>query len=175
MAGIPGCAPRRYTIQEKIALVTEIERRHRASNGTLRSIAAALGTTETTYQNWIRAGIMPSPLLADVSPAPAAQKRYKQIERLQLLAEVEHLRDEGHGLLSACRVVGISGKSFHRWKGLAASPPAMRPVEFTAMVPILPVITSKPVIETLTLIAPGGYRIEGMSIESAASLLRALE
>lgn len=57
MAGIKGCPPVRYTQEEKVALVTEIDRRYRAGDGALRVIAASLGTTETSYYNWLKAGI----------------------------------------------------------------------------------------------------------------------
>jgi hypothetical protein len=48
----------------------------------------------------------------------------------------------------------------------------MRPVEITALV-TTPQLASVPV-SGLTLVAPGGYRVEGLSIETAAGLLRAL-
>jgi hypothetical protein len=54
----------------------------------------------------------------------------------------------------------------------------MRPVEVSASLPVpstaLTIFTPKPAPETLTLSAPGGYRLEGLGIESAAALLRAL-
>lgn len=113
---------RTYTMEEKVALVSEIERRYRAGEGTLGSIARSLGTSDTSYHNWVRAGI-------GATPAPA---------------------------------------------------PVMRPVEVTALVPVAPSTLSlvaphvASVTETLTLVSPSGYRVEGLAIESAAALLRAL-
>jgi transposase-like protein len=167
MPGIPGCAPRRYSHEEKVALVTEIDRLHRERGGQLKAIAAELGTTITSYLNWRRSGIEPPP-----EPKKQPNRRaYPQEERRRLLAEVERLLEEGKTLAEACRVAGISDESYRRWK--LDAHPVIRPVEITALVPILsePRRTSP---DTLTLSAPGGYRLEGLSIESAAALLRAL-
>ncbi len=111
-------APRTYTLEQKLALVTEIERRLRTGEGTVRAIAESLGTTDTSYHNWVKAGIR-------------------------------------------------------------ASAPTMRPVEVTAVVPFsrsaLTVAPSpKAAPAQLALVAPGGYRLEGLCVETAAALLRAL-
>lgn len=168
MAGIPGCAPRRYTHQEKVALVTEIDRIHRAEGGSLRTIARKLGTTETSYLNWRKAGIEPKP----ESKKQPNRRSYPLEERRRLLSEVERFLDQGKTLNEACLITGISDESFRRWK----SDPqisGLRPVEITALVPIFPE-PWKPPVETLILIAHGGYRLEGLNIESAAVLLKAL-
>ncbi|MDB5096108.1 MAG: hypothetical protein JWM80_529 [Cyanobacteria bacterium RYN_339] len=119
-------APRIFTHEEKVRLVTEIERRYREGGGSLRAIAASVGATDSNYYNWLRAGIRP------VGPLPA-----------------------------------------------------MRQVEVTALVPVAPaavtVVTVAAPAPTpsapapaLNLVAPGGYRLEGLGIESAAALLKAL-
>jgi transposase-like protein len=167
MPGIPGCAPRRYSHEEKVALVTEIDRLHRERGGPLRAIAAELGTTDTSYLNWRRSGIEPLP-----EPKKQPNRRaYPQEERQRLLAEVERLLEEGKTLAEACRMTGISDESYRRWK--LEAHPVIRPVEITALVPIIP-DSRRSSPEALTLTAPGGYRLEGLSIESAAALLRAL-
>ena len=50
----------------------------------------------------------------------------------------------------------------------------MRPVEITALVPAM---TAAPaaVESHLSLVTPGGYRVEGLSVATAAELLRALQ
>lgn len=175
MAGIPGCAPRRYTHEEKVALVTEIDRRHRIQGDPLRVIANQLGTTDTSYSNWRKAGIEP---VKEPRRAEANHPPYSATERERLLAEVDCLRGQGLSIVKACATAGISNKSYRKWKDDLAPPSAMRPVEITALVPVarapVPMVTSKPAPETLSLLAPGGYRIEGLSVESAAALLRAL-
>lgn len=95
--------PRSYTLEEKIALVTEIERRYRAGGVTLKAAAQAAGTTDTSYNNWIRAGIRPLPLTRPAPPRP-----YPPEERKRLLQEVEALLAGGMGIDAACRKVGIS-------------------------------------------------------------------
>lgn len=112
-------APPTYTTEERLALVTEIQRRFAAGEGSIRAIAASLGTTDTSYHNWVRAGIRP------------------------------------------------------------AGVPAMRSIEVTALVPAGPAaLTLAPAAKAapvqLTLVAPSGYRLEGLDVEAAAALLRAL-
>lgn len=53
--------PRNYTHAEKIQLVTAIHRCYRAGGKSLRAITEELGTTDTNYQNWLKAGIQPLP------------------------------------------------------------------------------------------------------------------
>lgn len=175
MAGNHRWTPRTYTLEEKIALVTEIDRRYRSGDGSLRAIATALGTTETSYCNWVEAGIKPSP-----APGSHTLRIYSPAEREQVVAEVTRLRGEGQSLRSACHAAGVSDNSFRRWRADTAPPSAMRAVEVTALVPVAPAAQSlatprsASAIETLSLIAPGGYRLEGLGIESAVALLRAL-
>jgi hypothetical protein len=101
-------------------------------------------------------------------------KQYTPTERTRLVAQVDRLRQGGHGLLAACKQVGISDKSYHLWR--KAIP--MRAVEVTALVPVsvtgLSFAAPKAVIESLALLAPGGYRIEGLGIDTVVAFLRAL-
>lgn len=168
MRGIPGRAPRRYTHDQKVALVTEIQHRHRKTGKALRVIAQELGTTETSYLAWLRAGIEPVP-----PPERPRRLAYPLAERQHLLAEVDRFLAQGQTVASACRAAGISDESYRRWK-LAEQEPAMRPVEITALVPVRSPVVVVPPPTPLTLLAPGGYRLEGLSVESAAALLRAL-
>lgn len=171
MAGIPGQAPRRYTQEEKIALVTEIDRRYRAGEGTLRKIASALGTTETSYHNWRNAGIEPHELPEAEHDKP--RKAYTRTEREHFVNEIENLRGKGLSIESACHTLGISETAYRRWKRAGEPLLTMRPVELTALVALPHPATAKS-NETLTVIAPSGHRVEGLGIESAAALLRAL-
>lgn len=168
---MPKPARKSYTPEEKSRLVAEIERRYKAGGRTYKQIARELGVTDTSYHNWIKAGIRPTPL-NEALPArrPPVPRPYEPNERERLVAEVDKLKIEGLGLLAACRQVGISDKSYRLW---TKSTPAMRPVEITALVPAKPAAPA--VAETpLSLVAPGGYRVEGLNVASAAELLRAL-
>lgn len=161
-------ALRTYTLSEKIALVTAISSRYPSEGRSLKAIAHELGTTETSYNNWVRAGIRPQP-----SERPVASRLYSPAERERIRLEVDRRRAAGMGVQAACREVGISEKSYRKWSNDAAPPPTMRPVEITALVPVAPTPTA-PAKPELALVAPGGYRIEGLSVEAAAELLRAL-
>lgn len=171
MAGIPGHAPRRYTREEKLALVTEIDRRYQAGEGTLRKIASALGTTETSYHNWRNAGIEPLESLA--LEQPKVRRAFTRAERARFVNEIESMRGEGLSIESACRALGISETAYRRWKRDGEPLPTMRSVNLTALVPLPHPVAAMPT-ETLTVIAPSGHRVEGLGIESAAALLRAL-
>lgn len=157
---------RTYTLEEKQELVVEIERRYRAGEGSLRTIAESLGTSESNYHNWLRAGIRPP-------KKPAAPRQFTAAEREQLRLEVERLRDEGMSLEAACKAVGIAETSYRRWRD-DAMPLTLRPVEVTALVPAAMAAEAPAAPQPLTLVAPGGYRIEGLAVETAAQLLRAL-
>lgn len=152
---------RNYTPEKKLELVTEIERRYRAGEGSLATLAKALGTSESNYHNWLRAGIRPK--------KPAPPRQYSPDERGRLVAEVDRRRSEGLNLDAACKSVGIAETSYRKWKD-DATPMTLRPVELTSLVPVAPAAQH----ESLTLVAPGGYRLEGLGVESAAALLRAL-
>lgn len=157
---------RTYTLEQKAALVAEIERLYKAGGRTYVSIARELGISDTSYHTWVAAGIKP----ASSAPVPASRPRvvYTPVERDRLVAEVRRLHAAGQTLKEACRQVGIGEKTFRIWQAQRRALPPLRPVEVKALVPIAPEPRS------LSLAAPGGYRIEGLSVESAAQLLRAL-
>ena len=66
------------------------------------------------------------------------------------------------------RETGIEVRKLQRWQSrarLRASVPVLRPVE---------VLPAPEPVETLTVIAPSGVRVEGLGLEQAAQLLRLL-
>jgi len=174
---------RSYTQEERVALASEIARRIAAGEGTVQTVALALGTTDSNFYNWRRAGLVQ----AAAAPAPlvaaAARRLYAPAERDALVAKVDELRAGGQSLDAACKAVGIAETSYRAWRP-AATPPAMRAVEVRALVPVAaptalalaPPRPSVPAVAAgpLVLVAPGGYRVEGLAIEAAAALLRAL-
>lgn len=174
-------ARRTYTLEQKTALVAEVERLYRAGGRSYVAIARELGISDTSYHNWIAQGIKPTSAAAAV-PAPATSKPrkiYTAAERDQLVAEVKRLHAAGQTVKEVCRAVGIGEKTFRVWRAQRRALPAMRPVEVTAVVPVaseaLSLAPPQPTAPaTLNLLAPGGYRVEGLSVESAAQLLRAL-
>jgi len=165
-----------YSAAQKSALVAEVERLYRAGGRSYTSIARELGIRDSSYHNWLSQGIKPAPPPA----ALAAPRVYSPSDRVELVATVERLRGEGQAVDAACRAAGISIKSYRKWREDAAPPLAMRPVTITSLVPTaataLSFVPSRPAALSppLALVAPGGYRVEGLSIETAAQLLRAL-
>jgi transposase-like protein len=155
--------PRVYTQEEKIAFVTAVARRYPSEGRALKAIADELGISASNYYQWLKAGIRPqidAPKPVTSPPAP-----YDEAERERLKREVNRLRQSGLGILAACKEVGISDKSYRKWSTAEPAKVAMRPVALTVAVSG---------VSSLTLVSPGGYRVEGLGVESAAALLRAL-
>lgn len=174
-----------YTEAEKIALVTKVDHLVRVGGLTLTAAVKAAGTNSASYANWTRAGIRPLPA-AHSAPAPVPPA-----ERARLVSEVQARCVAGMDVRQACREVGISDHRYYKWRRQGAPLPAMRPVEvttrgpeITALVPVAPaplaLASARPSPEApaqnagLVLVAPGGFRVEGLAVESAAALLRAL-
>lgn len=179
-----GAMPRLYTLEQKIAFVTKVDQLLRAGLGK-GAAAEAAGTSWASYTNWVQAGIRPA-------PAPCTPE-----EKARLVAAVQARVGEGMTVKVACETVGVTEDRYFRWRKQLAPPPPMRPVavagaDVTALVPVAPAALA-PVSTALTLappaiadavappstaglclVAPGGYRIEGLGIETAAALLRAL-
>jgi len=175
---------RSYTQEERVALVSEISRRVAAGEGTVETVALALGTRDKNYYNWRRAALqqVAQPVAEPLPAAVAAgRRRYTPAEREALVAKIDEMRAAGQSQEVACKAVGIADSSYRAWR-LASTPPAMRPVEVRALVPVpAPTALAPPrpaasaaAVGALVLVAPGGYRVEGLSVDSAAALLRAL-
>jgi transposase-like protein len=171
-----------YSRAEKSALLAQIDRLYQAGGRTYVSIARELGLGDTSYHRWLSQGIKPARARAPVVATPVSPRVFIAAEREQMVADIDGLRARGNSMKSACMAVGISDKSYRNWKEALAPRLPMRQVEVTAMVPAptaglaLTLVPPMPAAgaPALTLVAPGGYRIEGLCIETAARLLRAL-
>ena len=161
---------RSYTDAQKAAYVAEFERLYRGGGRTYASIACQLGVPESNYYAWVGQGIKAAAPVA--KPATEGKPRviYTPDERERLVAEVERLLAAGQVVKAACRAAGIGEKSFRAWRARRAAPLQMREVAVTTLVPAL---SAKPAA-TFAVVAPGGYRVEGLDVENAARLLRAL-
>jgi hypothetical protein len=86
--------------------------------------------------------------------------------RARIVAFAARARDAGWSLPRVARAVGVSVGSVRNWR---REPPA------TALVPV--VVTPRPLVDRamLTVVAPSGYRVEGLDVPTTAALLRALE
>ena len=177
------------------AIVAEVLRRYAAGEGTYRALSAQLGVRENEFHYWRR--LYPAPPEAPRPPAPPAIEAvpakpsglrhpsapYPPAERERLRLEVERLRAAGASTEQACKAVRVRPESYRRWRDAAAPAAAMRPVEVTALVPVPPqalsLVPPRPAVEApepvqgLALVSPGGYRVEGLSVATAAALLKA--
>lgn len=165
-----------YSLAQKVALVAEVDRLYRGGGRTYTSIAQELGINDASYHSWVRQGVK-----AALPPAsPTTRLPYAPADREVLLAEVDRLRGLGQSIHAACRASGISEKSYRTWRDVAAPLAPMRPVEVTGSMPsttmALALVPPRPapIAAAFALVAPGGYRIEGLSVEAAAQLLKAL-
>ncbi len=90
--------------------------------------------------------------------------------------------EEGGTFAGAAKALGVSEPTLQAWRkgkpaahrrGQAAAPrPGLVPVEVReAKKPERPAVAQA---GTLTVVAPGGFRVEGLSVEAAAVLLRKL-
>lgn len=170
-----------YTPEQKAALVAEVQRRYNVGGRTYKAVTDELGISESNYFAWAKsyAGkgteTNPAPLVAvpTVTKKPRPPRPYPPAERQRLVAAVEGFLAQGLGTEAACKAAGVSDSTFRKWRIAAAPPPAMRPVEITALVPAAPAAPAASE-RALRLVTPSGYRVEGLSLASAAELLRVL-
>lgn len=157
-----------FTLEEKARLIAEVNRLHLSGGRGYGAITREVGISLASYYKWVAAGIKPK-------KAPVI---YTDERRAELVKDVEELLAAGQTLKAACQVVGIGAKSFRNWRAQGQPTPPMRPVNVTALVPTvstaLTLTTATPGPALLTLVAPGGYRVEGLSVEDTATLLKAL-
>lgn len=133
--------------------------------------AAELGIGEATFYRWVR-----EKARAD-KPGSRGRTGYAPEQRASILAAVRQRMAGGLGLDAACRAEGITSSSYYNW---AADERRRAPVAMTlrpvSLVPTAgPTIASPaPAARELTLLSPGGYRVEGLDVAAAAALLKAL-
>ena len=191
--------PKVYSPAERSAIVGEIQRRQRAESRSIEVLARQLGISDKTYYNWIRAGVRAEAELPAAIALPVAAesctdvakmrsgRRYTASERETLLAEITRRREAGEPLGKILQAIGPGRTAYVRWREDARPAPEFRAVALVEASPntsvaLVPAEPPAPTLalpvpvpsSALTLVAPGGYRIEGLAVESAAALLRAL-
>ena len=81
-------------------------------------------------------------------------------------------RAAGASLSAVAEELGVASETVRRWSARSAPATAA-----TALVPV-EIVANEPTPTTrsrsLTVVAPGGYRVEGLTVEEAATLLRVL-
>lgn len=90
--------------------------------------------------------------------------RIPEALRRAIIAYARRERVKGTGLGGIAAAVGVSKESIRRWVATARSRP------------LLPVVVRDAVVDApgVTLTAPGGYRVERLTLGQAAELLRRL-
>jgi len=92
----------------------------------------------------------------------------------------EHTVVAGGRVTDAAQKLGVSGRTLYEWrKGRTAGGPRPKPVEKSAaLVPVRvsqrPAAAAGAAVQQVVLVSPGGWRVEGLSVESAAQLLGTL-
>ena len=123
----------------------------------------------------------------EVERLRAGRKRgslpYPEVLRAFAVRYVAHAQEAGGTFAGAAKALGVSEPTLHAWrKGRPAAHRREKAAsEGRALVPVVVSEPRKPgrppgvpVAGTLTVVCPGGFRVEGLSLEAAAQLLRRL-
>lgn len=96
------------------------------------------------------------------------QRTYRSLgERRRIVAEIQQRRQlEGRSLTSLFNELGINPKSYYNWLR-ADNGGGLVPVEIVSF-------SQDKYSPRFTVVAPSGYRVEDLSLESTAALLRLL-
>lgn len=100
--------------------------------------------------------------------APRAA-RYSREFRAEVVTVARKRRAEGLAVARIARELGLGTQTLTRW--LRRSPrPTLRPIRVVAEPPsLVPVATT-----SLVLVAPGGFRVEGLDTDTVVRVLRSL-
>lgn len=92
--------------------------------------------------------------------------------RDRIITAARQARSAGKSMNAIATLVGVSSQSIMRWLRPAESPagPRLVPVRLAAAAR-----PSGPDASTLTLISPSGWKIFGLDVSQAATLLRAVQ
>jgi predicted transcriptional regulator len=93
-------------------------------------------------------------------------RRLPALLRDRILAVVRARNAAGGSLRQLAENLGLSAETLSRW---LAADGAEEPRKGASTRP-LPVVVAAPAV-TLTLVTPGGHRLEGLSVDTAAELL----
>jgi transposase len=102
---------------------------------------------------------------------PGRGKRYPAELRNTVTEYIVARREDGSSWYRIAADLGLSSTAVKRWHDMAreaedaAGAPAFKPVRVTGV---------EHIERGVVVVCPGGYRVEGLSVDSAAALLRAL-
>ena len=134
--------------------------------------AAELGISESTFYRWLREKARGSGASEAKARSPQRGMGYAPSEKARLITAVERRIARGEKAVAAAQAVGLASSTYYAWmreRRVNAAPLMLRPVTVVAAEPNRPAASGG-----LTLVAPGGYRLEGLDVASAAALLRSL-
>lgn len=92
-------------------------------------------------------------------------RRFPAELRAELVEAVHQLRAEGRTWKGIGDALGVTPQTVRRWSVERAADAPLVPVEIAA---------GREREDGLVVVSPHGYRVEGLSLEQAAALLRAL-
>lgn len=191
---IPRHRWKHHTLAEKQALIVEIERQVKAGRG-VRPVARELGIAPGNYYRWLSEGLRPAvptvdgpETLVEKPVAPPVPDTVDARERTRIIAAVRAALVEGTPVKVSAKRHGITEGTFYRWvreAGRELARPArkkpeqtraltVRPPDLRAFRAVTVAVAAPEPATALVLVAPGGYRLEGLDVASAAALLRAL-
>ena len=102
---------------------------------------------------------------------PDKRRRYDDALRRRILSWVERAVAAGNSELDCSKAIGVKKWRFTLWRRLEARPPESERAQL-ALVHIEAPPSAMP--NALVLVAPSGYRVEGLSLEQVATMLRGL-
>ena len=98
--------------------------------------------------------------------------RFPDALRAAIIGHARQRRQQGEGVRKIAQSVGVSPESIRRWTTSGAMPYRSKR---RALVPIMVQREhDNVVVDSVIVSAPGGYRVEGLSVAAAADLLRRL-
>ena len=97
---------------------------------------------------------------------PARGKRYEPALKGRVIEFARSRRDQGESWVQIADEIGIAFETLRRWC-VAVEPSASR-----AMVPVE--VVAEPRDRTVSIVSAGGHRIEGLTLQEAVAVLRAL-
>ena len=100
------------------------------------------------------------------SHEPARGKRYEPLLKARIIGFARSRRAEGGSWVQIASEVGLAFETLRRWC-VAAEPSASR-----AMVPVQ--VVADPIDHTVSVVSASGHRIEGLTLQEAVSVVRAL-
>jgi len=102
---------------------------------------------------------------------PDKRRRYPDELRRRILGWVDRAVAAGHAESECSKAIAVKTWRFTLWRRLETRP-AMHEAESLALVPIeVPALAS---VSLISLVAPSGYRVEGLSLDQLVALLREL-